>query len=196
MRKEGIFYCCKGKGLQLVGYEILARAPHLITDKEKDFLNFKRLLTKIKNIDDSLTYYINLMPVTLQHFSNEIIETLDKLKMKEKVVIELTEKPIQEFEKLSKKIGEGGIKISIDDFGTESANLDRIIKSIDFIESIKIDKVVWKNFTEVVKGLVESELLKKSNIKIIAEKVETEEELKKLISIGVKYFQGWYFKKM
>mgnify|MGYP001770703889 CR=1 FL=1 len=165
MRKEGIFYCCKGKGLQLVGYEILARAPHLITDKEKDFLNFKRLLTKIKNIDDSLTYYINLMPVTLQHFSNEIIETLDKLKMKEKVVIELTEKPIQEFEKLSKKIGEGGIKISIDDFGTESANLDRIIKSIDFIESIKIDKVVWKNFTEVVKALLESELLKKSYFK-------------------------------
>jgi EAL domain-containing protein (putative c-di-GMP-specific phosphodiesterase class I) len=44
----------------------------------------------------------------------------------------------------------------------------------------------------VVKEIVS--FCNENNINVILEKVETKEELDKLISIGGRLFQGWYFK--
>jgi EAL domain-containing protein (putative c-di-GMP-specific phosphodiesterase class I)/DNA-binding protein H-NS len=195
MRKEPIYYYDLEKDKFLVeGFEVLADFPYLLSNPEIDYKTFIHHLDLLKNEDKKYVYHINIGTKTLEKYIDKIIEAIKKHPLKDNLVIEILEESHSKVDSFIEKLHQNAIKMSIDDFGTESANLDRVIKNIDFIESIKIDRVVWKNFTEIVKSLVESNLIKKANIKILAEKVETEEEVRKLISSGVRYFQGWYFK--
>jgi len=88
-----------------------------------------------------------------------------------------------------------GFKISIDDFGSESSNLSRLLEfspdylKIDgsFIKNILNDK----NSSVIVEAVVL--LCKKSNIKVIAEFVHNAEVQAKVEELGIDYSQGYYF---
>ena len=192
MRREGIYYY--DTGLKLIGYEILSPNPRVITNHERDFINFKIMLMNLKLVNEnSLVYHVNLMPSTLEKYHKQVIDTINKLNLNDKVVIEITEEQSQEIEKLIKKVNGDGIKLAIDDFGSGYSNIDRLVSSLKHVDSIKVDRVVWKNTPEILKAL--GEITSRKGIKLIAEKVETQKELDKLIDLGVKYFQGWYFGK-
>lgn len=194
MRREGIYYYDYDTGLQLIGYEVLSHNPKVITNQEKDLINFKIMLIKLKLVNEnSLVYHVNLMPSTLERYHVQVRDTISKLNLNDKVVIEIVEGEGVEIERVTKKLNNNGIRFAIDDFGTKHSNIDRLINTINNnnLDSIKIDRVMWKNAPELVKAL--KEITDKKGIKLIAEKVETKKELNKLLDLGITHFQGWYF---
>ena len=87
-----------------------------------------------------------------------------------------------------------GFKIAIDDFGSMSSNLSRLLEfSPDYV---KIDGSFIKNILEDKKSLIIVEsivfLCKRSNIKVIAEFVHSKEVQAKIEELGIEYSQGYY----
>jgi EAL domain-containing protein (putative c-di-GMP-specific phosphodiesterase class I) len=90
-----------------------------------------------------------------------------------------------------------GISISLDDFGTSYSSLSHL-RNLP-ISAIKIDRSFIQDIVTVEKDemLVKSiiELGKNLNFDVIAEGIETKEQLKCLIKNGCKEGQGYYFSK-
>jgi len=88
-----------------------------------------------------------------------------------------------------------GFKIAIDDFGSQSSNLSRLLEFLP--DYLKIDGSFIKNILSDNKSLIIVEaivlLCKKSNIKIIAEFVHSAEVQAKVEELGIEYSQGYYF---
>ena len=88
-------------------------------------------------------------------------------------------------------------QIAIDDFGAEYAGLNRIcVLEPHFI---KIDMGIIRNIDSdsMKKSLVKSFAVfcQNANIKLIAEGIETADELAALIELGIDYGQGYYLKR-
>ncbi len=96
-----------------------------------------------------------------------------------------------------KTLSDANIKLSLDDYGTGYSNLSYVM-NLPF-NIIKIDKsLVWSSFeTKKSKIALESivTMLKKLNLTIVAEGIETEEQAYELIRIGCDLLQGYYFSK-
>ncbi len=96
-----------------------------------------------------------------------------------------------------KGLHEKGFKVALDDFGTGYSSLN-YINSYD-IDCIKIDKTFVQNMLtslkseRIVKLIVE--LAKQLQVSIIAEGVETELELNKLVEMGCTSIQGYLFSR-
>ena len=86
---------------------------------------------------------------------------------------------------------------SLDDFGTGYSNISSMMDMP--LEIIKFDKSIIDRLLHGEDGkiLVESlaAMVKKMGKKIVAEGVETKEQLDSLESVGVDYIQGFYFSK-
>lgn len=117
---------------------------------------------------------------------------------KDKVILEITEESaIHNYTLFQKTIihyRQKGYKIAIDDFGTGYGGL----KMLSVIEPdfVKIDRHFISNIDKaIVKfNLVDSiaSACHKLGIKVIAEGIEREEELKIAISMGIELLQGFY----
>ncbi len=88
-----------------------------------------------------------------------------------------------------------GFKIAIDDFGSQSSNLSRLL---DFNpDYLKIDGSFIKNILNDEKSHVITEaivlLSHKRGIKVIAEFVHSAEVFKKVKELGIDFSQGYYF---
>lgn len=88
-----------------------------------------------------------------------------------------------------------GFKIAVDDFGSRSSNLSRLLEfSPDFL---KIDGTFIKDILTDKKSLTIVEaivlLCKKSGIKVVAEFVHSAEVQAKIEELGIEYSQGYYF---
>jgi diguanylate cyclase (GGDEF)-like protein/PAS domain S-box-containing protein len=96
-----------------------------------------------------------------------------------------------------KKLKEMGHKISIDDFGTGYSSLS-YLKQLP-VDTIKIDKSFIKNLNSnqddraIVNSIIF--LAKNMGLKVIAEGVETEEQLKIVTNAGCDEAQGYLFSK-
>ncbi|WP_175443249.1 EAL domain-containing protein [Vibrio sonorensis] len=94
-----------------------------------------------------------------------------------------------------RELNDLGFKIAIDDFGTGYSGLNFI--RLHSFHVMKIDKVFIKalhsdaSITPVLASMIQ--LGKELGMKIIAEGVETEEQLVQLKKLGVKYIQGFYY---
>jgi len=137
---------------------------------------------------------------------NEILERtamlLDIAKVKpESITLEFTESAYFESDEQNKQVlsflRDAGVSIAVDDFGTGSASF-RYLKECYF-DILKIDRVFIRNITfqsrqyYIVQSLIQ--LAKQLDLKVIAEGVETEQELKILRGLGADYIQGYYFSK-
>ncbi|MDC5807079.1 EAL domain-containing protein [Vibrio europaeus] len=119
----------------------------------------------------------------------------------ESITLEFTESAYFESDKKNKQVlsllREAGVKIAVDDFGTGSASF-RYLKECYF-DILKIDRAFIQNITFesrqyfIVQALIL--LAKRLDLEVIAEGVETEQELHILASLGVDYIQGYYFSK-
>lgn len=115
------------------------------------------------------------------------------------ITIELTETAYfeqdQEHTVALEELRGQGIKIAIDDFGTGYSSFSYLEKG--HFDLIKIDRKFVKNIEEgstkfhIVKMM--TELAHKLNVKVVAEGVESEQELKVLANVGVDYMQGYLF---
>jgi EAL domain-containing protein (putative c-di-GMP-specific phosphodiesterase class I) len=92
---------------------------------------------------------------------------------------------------------QAGVQIALDDFGTGYSSLS-YLKQYD-IDYIKIDQIFVKNLSPASEDLVLCEAIivmaHKLKMKVIAEGVETLEQLQLLESAGCDFAQGYYFAK-
>lgn len=156
-------------------------------------------------VEDNFILSFNLSPKTLNvHDIDElIIDLVRKYKVNpQNIEVEITERVVIEnyehFKNIITRFREIGILVAIDDFSAGNASLDYILK-IDFT-TLKIDRSLLNGITkdnhkktEIYKAIVE--IGKKLNMKIIAEGVESLEELRLIRSLKVDEIQGYYYSK-
>lgn len=145
---------------------------------------------------------INIGAEHLEH--ERLLQDLVKLKnavpSNLKLVVELTERtPIDVPVHLSQlnQIQDHNIAIAIDDFGSGHSSLSYLKRMRP--DYIKIDKAFIATIgTDAITSAVLDSMLglgKKLNIAVVAEGVETEEQVNYLIDHGVQFLQGFYFSK-
>ena len=150
---------------------------------------------------NNLILSVNITPELLNNriFINDCL-TLNKRK-KFRFVLELTEqKPFvlnSSTVRMMDKLCASGVKFALDDFGTGCSTLS-YLKYFP-VHYIKIDKSFVRGILvdDICKHIIESiiALADKLNISIIAEGIEEKEQADILYSMGVSYFQGYYFGK-
>ncbi|EOX4827833.1 EAL domain-containing protein [Vibrio alginolyticus] len=116
-----------------------------------------------------------------------------------RVTIELTETAYfeqdEEHTRALEKVRKEGIEIAIDDFGTGYSSFSYLEKGQ--FDLLKIDRKFIKNIHKgstsynIVKMV--TELAQQMNVKVVAEGVESKQELQVLAEIGVDYMQGFLF---
>ncbi|MER2112163.1 MAG: EAL domain-containing protein [Solibacillus isronensis] len=137
-----------------------------------------------------------------QGFAEEISELLERYELEGKwLEIEITENSImlneENVQKTLLDLKEMGVKIYIDDFGTgySSFNYLKIFK----IDGVKIDQSFIRDISHKPENAtITSAMIKMAQLlklEVIAEGVETKEELDFLLGENCRYIQGFYFGK-
>jgi len=156
------------------------------------------------NCNEVYSLSVNVSPRQFHQddFVEKIQNTLKKyntnpncieLEVTENILIEDTQKVSEKLNVLKKM----GIKISIDDFGTGYASL-RYLQNLP-IDMIKIDRSFIalisqsNNDLAIVKTIIT--MAENLNLKVIAEGVETQDQLNILQELGCEYYQGYLFSK-
>ncbi|MGB3693325.1 MAG: EAL domain-containing protein [Spirulinaceae cyanobacterium] len=176
-----------------LGMLVLRQACHQLQRWQKLFLP-----------EDSLTMSVNLsvkqfsQPDLLGQIDQVITETnLDSRSLK----LEITESAImgnqEDVLTLLNQIKERQIQLSIDDFGTGYSSFSYLHR-LPF-DTLKIDRSFVSNLDGVKKHreIVEAiaTLAQKLKMQVIAEGIETEQQLAHLRSLGCDFGQGWFFSK-
>ncbi len=203
---------------EIVGYEALMRtvgdikmAPtqilkiaaaqnDLYAIEKLTFFNTMKLLSDNQQIFDKRKLFINCLPSSLltDEDFNELYLTYGELL--EKTVIEIVEQSAasdENIETLKKRCGFAHCTLAIDDYGAGYSNTSNLLHySPDFI---KIDRSLISDIHNDLKKqqLVTSiiEFCHENQLQSLAEGVETVQELKTLIRLGVDLVQGYYTSK-
>ena len=205
----------------VIGYEALSRGPInsplespavLIDHSEQCHMSWEiELLMRKLSIERAVDLgpdqllFINVDPYAISDMKFEKGMTKEVLAQygisPSNVIMELTERSAisdyEGFKKALKNYVEQGFKIAIDDVGEGYSGMNRIIETRP--QFLKLDMNIIRgleadNFKQaIVKSFVQLSL--ETNIKLIAEGIETKEELKALIRLGVYAGQGYYFQR-
>lgn len=153
---------------------------------------------------DNFKISVNLSKVQLEdkNLTNNFINILKKynldpryieLEITESVIIDVLEKNLDVLDKLHKY----GMSISLDDFGTGLSPL-KYLKLLN-LDCLKIDKSfiddigINKKSEHIIDGLIK--LAHSLKLSVIAEGVETEEQIKYLKANNCDIIQGYYYAK-
>ncbi|MCK8058390.1 MULTISPECIES: GGDEF domain-containing protein [unclassified Fusibacter] len=209
------------KTANVMGYEALSRGPQNTEfyspiemikaahehDKlwELEMLFRQKALERAKEISPEKYLFINVDPdiIKSSDFKTGLTkECLDEMEISEKsIVFEITERTsindYVSFQIVLEHYRNQGYKIAIDDVGAGYSGL----KTINEVrpDFIKIDMDLIRNIDKdafkqaLLKAFVDTAV--KTNIMLIAEGIETKEELKTLIMLGVHAGQGYYLQK-
>ncbi len=207
------------KDYSVIGYEALTRGPKetefetpamLFSQAEESGLLFeldrvcrKKALLNAKNFERGKKLFINTLPTTINdpEFRGNYLKTLLTSVGIEAsdIVFEITEGSAIDnyavFREAVEYYSNMGISIAIDDMGTGYSNLESIIEIKPHYLKIDISMV-----KEIHKSLLKKEMLraimvlaKNMNSTILAEGIETKEELETLKELGVDLGQGFLF---
>ena len=156
---------------------------------------------KNKGIDIVMSINISAKQFLQNRFSENLIEKINSKKIEpNRIILELTEYILidqnNSVYSTLRKLNEFGVSISLDDFGTGYSSLSYLKKyPIDYL---KIDKSFIDDSCNS-QGKVFIETIVKMgqtlNMKIVAEGVETQEQVEYLKSISCNLYQGYYFSK-
>jgi diguanylate cyclase (GGDEF)-like protein len=208
----------------VLGHEALSRinCETRISDTEKLFQlasQFNRLwdlelVCRKKSLETAYYYmkppydkklFINVNPLVIhdkkfrEGFTKEYLNTYGI--SPEKIVFEITErnavKDMQSFQGVIEHYKEQRYEIAIDDAGAGYSGLNLISDICPHY--IKLDMKLIRNINKdsikyaLVKSMIELSDITK--ISIIAEGIETEEELASLVNLGVQYGQGYFIQR-
>ncbi|MCR5728998.1 MAG: GGDEF domain-containing phosphodiesterase [Ruminococcus sp.] len=164
------------------------------------FFNTMKLLSDNQQIFEDKKLFINCLPnalLTDEDF-NELYLTYGELI--EKTVIEIVEEgavTAEGIEKLKKRCGFAHAQLAIDDYGTGYSNSSNLLHYAP--DYIKIDRSLISDIQNDLKKqqLVTSviEFCHDNQLQSLAEGVETVQELKTVIRLGVDMIQGYYTSK-
>jgi len=156
--------------------------------------NFKNDLCISLNVSSSQILHQNLHQIIEENLNkNDIDSSSIELEFTENMLIKQARKSLLVLEALEKI----GVKLSIDDFGTGYSSLN-YLKTLP-IHALKIDKSFicdtpsHKGDCAIAKSIIS--LAKNLNLDVVAEGVETPEQLKFLQENGCSIIQGFYFSK-
>lgn len=147
-------------------------------------VNFSRSSLSQPSFVEQLTAICSLYDISPKYLEIEIAENVRSI---EDIDIKT----------LISKLRKAGFAVTIDGFGTGAVNLS-LLSSGDF-DVLKLDKVMLEDiaYNPITKATVESvaEICRKLDIRIVAEGIETEEQLSALHSLGIEQAQGYLFSK-
>ncbi|MCG7991494.1 MAG: EAL domain-containing protein [Candidatus Thiodiazotropha lotti] len=165
-----------------------------------------------KLFDPTIRYAVNISAKQLEssNFYTQVEQIIERYKLDPKcLVFEITESLLLPDNKVAtdtlKQLSELNITFSVDDFGTGYSSLATIDTAP--IGQLKIDRsfisqLHWSEEQGSPKSSSQYSLVnailsmgKALELEVIAEGVETEEQLKVLTHLGCKYLQGYYFSK-
>lgn len=161
---------------------------------KEDIQNFMFILNELQNknlLYSNLYYFINIHPINIKNFLNLEFPNLNNIVLE--VTEYITELDYYMLNEFYLKIRSCGMKLALDDFGSGIANFC-LIENVPF-DFIKVDCILIRDIHKrsdkqlVLKGL--QKFTKRNNIYLIAEKVETKEELNCLKNLGINYVQGF-----
>ncbi len=147
---------------------------------------------------------VNFSRMHLQNpnFVEELKVTCDSYgQIRQYVEVELTESAAtenaDELERVLKELHEAGFSVAIDDFGAGYSSLG-MLKNFT-VDAIKLDKSFFDENSDdsrgdiVVSGIIN--MAKSLGMKIVAEGIETAEQVEFLKSVNSEIVQGYYFAK-
>ena len=180
--------------------DILRYATHLgrLQDVERaTFFNVLDYLEERRDLFEGKKIFINSIPgITLQGEEAEALNAKLK-KLSGFVVIELTEQTMADDETLSKmkkRYTEMGIQTAVDDYGTGYSNIVNLLRYMP--DYVKIDRMLLSGIQDnpqkqhFVKDIVL--FAAENEFKVLAEGIETAEELDTVIRLKVDLVQGYY----
>ena len=134
-------------------------------------------------------------------FVDEFIKIVDKYGIEHnKIVLEITETAAsslnETFIKNFQGIVDAGFKVALDDFGAGYANMGRLI-SLPF-DTVKLDKVLLDSYKDPKTSLLISTFVKTIQdlkMQIVAEGVESEEQVEYLKKLNILFIQGYYYSR-
>ena len=209
---------------QILGYEALSRidGKTKIQDMEEFFqlgvhygktweiekLCRKKILQTYAQFPETQKtgkLFINVNPLVMQDEKFKQNYTKKQLEKRgiasEKIVIEVTERNtidnLQEFQDTMKHYQQEGYEIAIDDVGSCYSGLNVIANTKP--RYIKIDMALVRGIDKdpmrqaLLKGLVE--MANHTSFELIAEGIETEDELEMLMKLGIDYGQGYLLER-
>ncbi|MBE4909406.1 EAL domain-containing protein [Bacillus luteolus] len=203
---------------EIHGYEALSRGPEnsefhypssLFSFAEREGFLYplekvarEQALYQSKHLLDNQKLFINLTPQVIHdpHFTpGHTISLLEQYQMNpENIVFEITERSaitdFQAFKVVLNHYRAQGFKIAIDDAGAGYSSLQAISELEP--DYIKVDRSLISGVdkNEVKKNILEAFVMfaKKMNSKVLAEGIETFEELEKVKELGIDFGQGYY----
>lgn len=174
--------------LNILGYELLYRNGKGSTQSiDGDQATSEVIINSFLLIGiDELT---NGKPAFINFTANLLKQEIPTVFSNQSVVIEILEdiEPDEEIINTCKKLKEQGYQFALDDF-VYHQKFDPFIEIADFI---KVDFL--SSTLEQKKAIVQ--LAQNKNIKLLAEKVETQEAFNEAVQLGYTYFQGYFFSK-
>lgn len=205
----------------IIGYEALSRGPEgtefespleliRLADScamtwELDWALRSLAIERAADLGSDQFLFINVDPKIIYDKAHSVGMTREILEKSNispaNIIFEITEQSAIEdyegFNKILKSYIDQGYKIAIDDAGAGFSGMNRIIETRP--QYIKLDMNIIRDLDKdsfkqaIVKSFVQ--LGQNTNIKLIAEGIETKEELKMLIRLGVYAGQGFYLQK-
>lgn len=205
----------------IIGYEALSRGPKgtplespaLLLNLasqcdltwELEFLMRKLAIERAGDLGKNQYLFINVDPHVIHDDNFQKGMTKEFLSQygigQKNVVMEITERSaISDYEGFNKTLQnyvDQNFKIAIDDVGEGYSGINRIIETrphflkLDMNIIRKLEADTFKQ--AIVKSFVQ--LAEMTHITLIAEGIETKEELKTLIALGVSAGQGYYLKR-
>lgn len=179
----------------IIKYAELARKLEDI--ETATFLNVLNIIDTKKELFSGKKVFINSIPRA--QIATKEFEIITKLLIKHtgSVVVEMTEQSElndYELEKIKELYRQYNLDIALDDYGTGYANVSNLLRYMpDFV---KIDRSLLsgiqnnKKKRHFVREIIE--FCHENDILAIAEGVETSEELRAVIMLGVDLIQGYY----
>lgn len=161
------------------------------------FLNVLNYIDKHRELFGDRPVFINSMPSAkiASESSAEIERLLHKLS--DMVVVEMTENSEfseDELNEIKKKYSRLNVRIAIDDYGTGYSNISNLLRYTP--NFVKIDRTLLSgiennpNKKHFVREIID--FCHDNNILALAEGVESSEELRTVILLGVDLIQGFY----
>ncbi len=171
---------------------VLREAAQLLKKWSKDSIKKSwRISVNISSIQLEHEDFVEQMQRIIEEYNFD--PELMRLELTESVLIKNAQKALLIIQKLRSI----GLTFSIDDFGTGYSSL-AYFKQLK-VHELKIDRsfvrdiVIDINDRNIVQTIIT--FGKQLGLEVIAEGVETKEQYDMLVSLGCKYFQGYYFGK-
>jgi c-di-GMP phosphodiesterase len=175
--------------LKIAGYELLFRSGNVDAYDANDGDKATSQVINNALMEIGLDDIIGNNPAYINFTKDLLINGIAELLPPDRVVIEILETVEVDDELISgvKNLIDEGYVIALDDFSYS----EEWKPLIEIAQIIKFD--VTQHSIEEIKNQIKK--FEKKEVKLLAEKVETQDEYSQLIEVGFVYFQGYFFSK-